>query len=190
MAVRVREKLTTVDDLWELSHQGDEQRRYLIEGVLYETPRASEEHGVAAGEIAFYVLRFVREHKLGRVTAAETGYVLYQNPEGKDTVLAPDVGFISRERMTEQPSKKYVPMAPDLAVEVVSPNDTYNEVAQKVAVYLRFDTRMVWVFDPASKTVAVHTAAGARLLDVDATLDGGAVLPGFQLPLRELFVGQ
>ena len=72
-------------------------------------------------------------------------------------------------------------------MEIVSPNDTADDIHAKVNLYLRYGTRVVWVAYPATRTVVVHTASGARTLGEDDALDGGDVLPGFTLPIREIF---
>lgn len=185
----IQEKIYTAEDLWELSHspEYDEMRLELIEGELNIMAPAGGDHGVAAMGAGAYVTLFVRQHKLGYVTAAETGYILYKNPDGKDTVLAPDVGFISYERLPEGMTSGYIPAAPDLAIEVVSPNDTAAEVHDKVQTYLKYGTRLVWVAYPKSKSAAIHAPNGSYTIDIDGTLDGGDVLPGFKLPLRTIF---
>lgn len=184
----VREKLISADAFWELAHAaGDELRRDLIEGVVCEISPAGAEHGVVAGNLFGFVWNYVRQHRAGWVTAAETGYVLHKNPEGKDTVLAPDVGFVSVERLPSQPSPCYVPVAPDLGVEVVSPHDQYPDVARKIRLYLAHGTRVVWIVDPKYQTVEVHSNDSVRTLEGDDTLDGGDVLPGFTLALKDVF---
>jgi Uma2 family endonuclease len=188
----IRERLYTAEDLWELSHlpENNGKRFELSEGVLITMSPAGWEHGDTAGNIFGRIWLFVRQHQLGSVTAAETGYILFKNPDpdGKDTVRAPDVGFISAARVpADGLPQQYVPFAPDLAVEVVSPNDDADEIQQKVIEYLKYGTRLVWVFYPKSKTVAVHTPDGSRIIGLDGTLDGGAVLPGFTLAVRDVF---
>jgi Uma2 family endonuclease len=121
------------------------------------------------------------------VTAAETGYVLHRSDDGKDTVRAPDVGFVSKARLPAGLPKGYIPFAPDLAVEVVSPNDKAAEIQTKIGEYLRYGVRLIWVLYPDNQSIVVHTKEGARTLTVDDTLDGGDVLPGFSLPVRDLF---
>jgi len=187
--VAVQEKLYTVDDLWQMSQEMGVKRLELIEGVIEEMSPTGEEHGDIASELNMLIRQHVKAHRLGRVTAAETGYILHTSAKGKHTVLAPDVGFISKERATPTPNKKFVIAAPDLAVEVVSPSETYTKVAKKVALYLRYKTRLAWVVDPDSKTVAVHTSAGSRTLGLNDTLDGGDVLPGFTLAVKDIFAG-
>ncbi|MEO8394955.1 MAG: Uma2 family endonuclease, partial [Chloroflexota bacterium] len=124
---------------------------------------------------------------LGYTTAAETGYILFKNPTGKDTVVAPDVGFISKQRLPQGLPKGYIPVAPDLAVEVVSPGDRADEIDQKVVLYLRYGTRLIWMVYPKTKTVIAHTANGIQRFDINDTLEGGDVLPGFKMAIREIF---
>ena len=184
----LREKLISADEFWELSHAaGDELRRDLIEGVICEMSPAGGAHGVIALKFGARILEYVEAHQLGWVTAAETGYVIQRNPGGKDTVLAPDVGYVSAGRLPQQPSPRYVPVAPDLAVEVVSPSDEYSEVVRKIRLYLAHGTRAVWIVEPKYQTVEIHTSDGQRTLEANDTLDGGAVLPGFTLALRDVF---
>lgn len=185
----IQERLYTADDLWELSHSPEyaEQRLDLIEGVLAVMSPAGGKHGSLALEFAVSVGGFVKAHNLGYCTAAETGYILHKNPNGKDTVLGPDFAFVAKDRLPEGLPEKYIPLAPDLAVEVVSPNDTASEIHDKVTTYLKYGTKLVWVAYPSSKTVVPYTQAGAQTLDVNDTLDGGMVLPGFKLAVRDIF---
>ena len=190
-----QERLYTVEDLWELSHRPEnEGKRFrLIEGVLYEVSPTGWLHGDLTSLLNFYMLGHVLANKLGRVTGAETGFTLYRNPSGKDTVLAPDIGFVRADRIPTELPEQYVPFAPDLAVEVLSPSNTPAEIALKVDSYLRYGTRMVWVVHPKGRRIEVYRPTGeanqanVRFLSIDDTLDGDDVLPGFTLPLRQLF---
>jgi Uma2 family endonuclease len=121
------------------------------------------------------------------VTAAETGYIVHTNEAGKDTLLAPDVGFIAKARVPAEAIHSYAHLAPDLAVEVVAPNDSASEIHAKVNNYLQYGTHAVWVANPETHTVVAHTPNGAKTLGENDTLDGGDVLPGFTLPVREIF---
>lgn len=185
----VRERYYSAEDLWALSHspQYADKHLELIDGVIYDMPPAGEEHGADAGNFLGFIWTHARANDLGRVTTAETGYILHTDPDGRDVVLAPDVGFIVKARATAEPSRKYVPLAPDLAVEVVSPNDKAEEIHLKVNKYLQYGTRLVWVAYPETHTVVVHTTSGARTLAENDTLDGGDVLPGFTLRVGEIF---
>ncbi len=185
----VQEKWISAEEFWEIAHlpENADKHMELIEGVIYEMPPAGYEHGNDAGNFFGFIWTYVRANDLGRVTAAETGYVVYTNASGKDTILAPDVGFIAKARATEAPSRKYALFAPDLAVEMVSPNDKAEEIHTKVNTYLKYGTKLVWVAYPETRTVVVHTASGAQTLGENETLDGGDVLPGFKLLIREIF---
>jgi Uma2 family endonuclease len=187
----IRERLYTIEDLWQLSHapEYDEMRLELNEGELIVMSPASGKHGVIAMRFALPIGTFVNVHQLGFITAAETGYILYQNPDpnGKNIVRAPDVGFIASERLPDGLPDGYVPFAPDLAVEVVSPNDDADDLQLKIQQYLRYGTRLVWVAYPKSQTVVAHTPTSVSTFGISDTLDGGNVLPGFTLPVRDIF---
>ena len=185
----VQERVYTADDLWALSHHPDYAGMCLelVDGALRIMTPAGGEHGGLALRIGARLQVFVEEARLGYTTAAETGYILSARPDGRDTVRAPDVGFVAAQRLPDGLPQGYVPFAPDLAVEIVSPSDTADEVHQKVQNFLRAGTRLLWVVYPRTRTVDVHTPQGARTLTLTDTLDGGDVLAGFTLPLRDLF---
>lgn len=187
----VREQFYSADQLWELSHlsEYDEMRLELSEGNLIIISPTVGKHGGVTGEIHAVVHTHVKAHKLGYVTAAETGYILHKNPLGKDTVRAPDVGFISAERLPDGLPDEFIPLAPDLAIEVASPNESGDDIQDKVLDYLRYSTRAVWYFYPKSRTVNVHTKAGTRTLTENEILDGGDILPGFSVKAGEIFEG-
>ncbi|MBK9124896.1 MAG: Uma2 family endonuclease [Chloroflexi bacterium] len=183
-------KLYTAADLWALSHSADydSARLELDEGELIVMSPAGGEHGATAMTIGAMIHAFVRQHRLGHVTAAETGYILGQSADGRDTVRAPDVGFVRADRLPVLPSG-FIPLAPDLAVEVVSPTDTAQDVQHKIDQYLSYGTTQVWVVYPALRQVVVHTRAGSHTLTAADTLTAGDLLPGFALPLGEVFGG-
>jgi len=114
--------------------------------------------------------------------------VLRRDP---DTVRAPDVAFVRTDRVPPPDERrKFAELAPDLVAEVTSPSDRVGEVNSKVAQWLDAGVRLVWVVDPESRIVVAHQPGGvAHLLRGDDVLDGGDVLPGFSLPLRDLFPG-
>jgi Uma2 family endonuclease len=185
----VQEKLYTVDEFWEIAHlpENDEMRLELVEGVIYTMPPAGGEHGEVAGDSFGVIWNHVRQHELGHVTAAETGYILGVNEEGKASVRAPDVGFISYARMPDRLPTKYVPIPPDLAVEVVSPNDKANDIESKISEYLRAGVRMIVFVYPATRSVNVYRENTIKRLEGEDLLDGGDVLPGFSVRISELF---
>jgi Uma2 family endonuclease len=177
------QQLMTAEEV--LSLPDDGLRHELIAGELRAMAPSGEEHGGVAMTFGILLGQYVRTHRLGRVLAAETGFLLTQNP---DTVRVADVAFIGRARAGTGPVRGYRPGTPDLAAEVVSPNDRPAEVAEKVATWLAHGTRMVIVLDPFRRTVAVHRSfTEVRYLTADEVLDGGDVVPGWRVPVRELF---
>ena len=162
------------------------ERTELVRGEVVSTSPAGAEHGELAIVIGAAIYDHVRRHKLGRVYGAETGFVLSRDP---DTVRAPDAAFVAAARLADRPRRSgFFDGAPDLAVEIVSPNDGYQDVEDKVRDYLNAGTRAVWVVNPRAQTVTAHESTRlARTLTVSDTLDGGDTLPGFALPVRDLF---
>lgn len=159
----------------------------LVRGRLVPVTPAGREHGALVMLLGARVCLFVEARGLGRVYAAETGFVLRRNP---DTVRAPDVSFVSREREAKMPSwRGFLEGAPDLAAEVRSPDDSLSALFRKAAEYLEAGARMVWIVDPLSREVHVYQPYQAvQVFGDGATLEGDPVLPGFTLPLPQLFV--
>lgn len=149
-------------------------------------PPAGAAHGHIAATIATALRSFVREHRLGRVFAAETRFILAEDPP---TGRGPDAAFVATSRIPpEGIPKGFWPGAPDLAVEVVSPSNTVQQFRDKVADYLAAGTRLVWVIEPGSRSVAIHRPGHPTVVSTTTdVLDGENVLPGFRLPVRELF---
>ena len=167
----------------------DNGSRYeLVEGDLRKMAPAGDVHGYLALRIASRLERHVDANNLGKTYAAETGFKLSSNP---DTVRAPDAAFVSRERVEKAGKVKgYWPGAPDLVAEVVSPNDTHSEVIGEALAWLEAGSRMVLVVDPDKITVTVYRSREEiRVLTADAgeIIDGSDVVPGWKLPVAELF---
>jgi len=181
MATRLR--TMTADEL--LAMPGDGIRRELVEGELREMSPAGERHADAAQNINRSLDAHVVARRLGRVRP-EYGYLLESDP---DTVRAPDVSFVLAERLsTGGPVPGYYHGAPDLAVEIVSPHDRYSDVRAKVREYLAAGTSMVVVVDPEDRTVSVYRPGHDPLeLNEDDVLEGGDVVPGWTLPVRDIF---
>ena len=142
-------------------------------------------HGRVIGRLTARLGAFVEQQKLGDVLGAETGFLLSRNP---DTVRAPDVAFISARRLPPPNTRGYLEAAPDLAVEVLSPNDAAGDVLDKVHDWLTAGTLAVWIIDPSRKTIGVYRPnAPVSLLQASDTLIIDDVLPGFRLSVREIF---
>jgi Uma2 family endonuclease len=155
----------------------------LVDGEIRRLSPAGGPHGRVGIELGSRLNAHVKRAKLGHVFDSSTGFRLTGG-----NVRAPDVGFVSLERLPEVP-KGYVPMAPDLAVETLSPDDRPRYVLEKVGEYLQAGVRLVWIIDPEGRKAAVYRSlTDVRELTIDDTLDGEGVLPGFRCVLRDVLV--
>ena len=153
----------------------------LVAGVLVVREPAGFTHGRIVMDLARRLADHVAADRLGQVYAAETGFTLARRP---DTVRAPDIAFIAKERIPSPSPAGFAELAPDLVVEVLSPDDRPGEVLAKVADWLRAGTRLVWVIDPARRLARVYRGDGsASSLGPDDALDGEDVVPGFRCRL-------
>ena len=182
--MRDREKtLLTIEEFERLPD--DEWRCELVRGVVVREPPAGFEHGRIANRILYLLTGFVEEHGLGEVLASETGFVLFEEPP---TVRAPDAAFVAEGRVPSPAPPGFGRLTPDLAVEVIPPSNTVAEFHAKVMDYLDAGSRLVWVMDPATRSVTVYRSRKEiRLLSGADELDGEDVLPGFRVVLEELF---
>jgi Uma2 family endonuclease len=161
-------------------------RYELIRGVLKKMPPAGQLHGEYALSIGASLRAHARAKGLGKVYGAETGFKLESDP---DHVLAPDAAFVSNRRLGQiGESAGFALGAPDLAVEVMSPNDRYSEVDEKVAEWLDAGTLAVVVVDPRNRTVRVHRSrTDIAALEESDTLEIADIVPGWRMPVREIF---
>lgn len=180
----VVQKPVTAEELLVMPDHG--LRNELVRGEVRWMAPAGNVHGRIAVNVTTPLDQHVRENALGLVFAAETGFKIESGP---DTVRAPDVAFVRRERVEEVGEVEgFWPGAPDLAVEVVSPNDLYTEVEEKVADWVDAGAGMVVVVNPRNKTVAVrHSQTEIIILGEDGTLDGDEIVPGWSLAVRDIF---
>lgn len=182
--IRGAKMLLTADDLAAMGDRAS--RKELQEGELVDMSPAGGPHGEVALNIGAIIRQFVREHRLGKCFAAETGFVLFRDP---DTVRAPDFAYVSATRLpggTLPPG--YFPGPPDLAVEVLSPSESRESIQQKTEEYFAAGSAAVWVVDPAAREVRTYTdPATSRVFTDRDELSGQAVLPGFTIPVREFF---
>src|SRR5215210_2856382 len=178
------ERKMTAEDLLRLPDDGF--RYELVGGELRRMAPAGHHHGRLTVNVTIPLGQHVREHGLGSVYAAETGFLLARDP---DMVRAPDVAFVRRERVEEVgDAEGYWPGAPDLAVEVVSPNDLYTDVHAKVLDWLGAGGCMVVVLDGRKRAVtAYRSLADITVLTEEDTLDGADVVPGWRIAVRDLF---
>ena len=177
-------QLLTAEDLYE---RGEDARWYeLVRGELREMSPATP----GSNRIGLRILRplsdFVERAELGEVFGFEAGFVIEHTP---DTVRAPDVAFVRAERLPAGDGPDgFWSIVPDLVVEVVSPSDRAGDLQEKIEDYLAAGVRLLWIVQPRRKTITVYGADRTwRILHVGDILDGGDVVPGFQLALADLF---
>ena len=174
--------LMTAEELLRTGISG--KRTELVRGVLVVREPPGWLHGRVAMELARQIANHVAAHRLGAVLTAETGFTLARRP---DTVRAPDVAFVRGERVPDPEPRGFAELAPDLAVEVLSPGDRPGEVLAKVADWLTAGTRLVWVVDPERRLARVYRHDGSEsIVGADEALDGEDVLPGFVCPLASI----
>jgi Uma2 family endonuclease len=182
-------RLMTADELLVMPHgdeRGNDCRFELLHGELKTMAPTGGTHGILCLELGMVIGNFVKAHDLGAAFGAETGFIVEHDP---DSVLGTDVAFVSQERLQSiENLDKFVPFAPDLAVEVLSPGNTVSEMDEKIALYFSAGSRQVWIVKPKQRTIAVYSSPfDVRILGEQDTLDGGDVLPGFELELSKLF---
>ena len=164
----------------------DGWRMELVRGQVVREPPAGFDHSEIALHIGSILRAFVGERGLGAVVGADAGFVLSVEPP---TVRAPDVAFVAESRL-DFDRLRFAPLAPDLAVEIVSPLNTMAEIQAKVMDYLDAGTSLVWVVEPRSRSVTVYRSRDEiRLLREPDEIEGGEVLPGLRFGVAELFGG-
>jgi Uma2 family endonuclease len=179
----VPKHLLTAEEFAALPSNG--LRLELIRGEIVAMPPAFEDHGVTAGRLNSLLGHYVLTQNLGQVYAAETGFLISENP---DTVRAPDLAFTSASRVAPRAVARWVRVIPDFVAEVVSSGDRPTEIAEKVQMWLDAGVRLVWVLYPTRRVVEVHRPGEAAVVLTDgATLDGEDVVPGFSCPVAQVF---
>lgn len=179
-----RPDMLTLEDLYRLP--GDDGSHELDCGRLISEPPPGARHGRIAMRLGFALEGHAREHANGVVLTCDTSFVLRRNP---DTVRAPDVAWVNRERyLALADESRPIPGPPDLAVEVLSPRDRPNEMHAKVRDYLTAGASLVWVVDPQNRQVCIHQPlAEADVLCIGDVLTAPRLLPGFSMAISDLF---
>ena len=168
--------ILTGEELFEL---GDIGRTELVKGELVRMAPTGHPHAYIEVNFSAALHAFVRQRKLGRVLSGEVGIYTGRDP---DTVRGADAAFISNERLAQVQSQSYLDVAPELIVEVLSPDDRWYDINNKLAEYFNIGVRIVWIADPQHRQVHVYRSlTEMEILGVEDTLSGGEVLPGFPI---------
>jgi Uma2 family endonuclease len=184
MATTHPTRLLTAEDL---ESTGSEIKLLeLYDGVLREAERMGGRHGEFQLEISSPLHAHVRANRLGRVYPSDTHFILFRDP---DTVVMPDVAFVRADRLPPESVRvRFMPLAPDFAVEVLSPSNRIGEIREKIALYQRAGVSLVWLVDPRARAVTVYAAGQEpRTPREGETLGGGDVIPGFRLQVADIF---
>jgi Uma2 family endonuclease len=174
--------MQTAQDLLRFREPG--KTAELVRGVLVVREPPGTGHGARAARLTLRVGAFVERHELGQVFAQDTGFKIEHDP---DTVRAPDLAFVARERLAQIPDQGYAELAPNLVAEIVSPNDRPGDVLEKVGQWLSAGVRMVWVLDQRRRDARIYRADGTvSTVEPDGELSGEDVLPGFRCTLGSI----
>lgn len=179
----IEHRLYTVEEFEQIADSPENAERLLelVNGEIVEKPMPTEEHSNAAGNIFAAAWNWNAQHKLGRVHME----VRYRRPEDEHNARIPDIAFSSAKRPLVK--RGSVPEMPDLAVEVLSPNQSLKELREKARYFLANGTKLVWLVIPEKRLIEVYTPDKEEVLTEADTLDGDDVLPGFSMPVRAVF---
>jgi Uma2 family endonuclease len=184
MSTATQKKLLTAEEFMVLPDPPDGSQQELVRGEIITMPPPMGPHGICCLAIGSLLRVFIKEKKLGFVTSNDAGTILERNP---DTVRGPDIAFYSFKRVPKRPNG-YFEVAPDLAVEVLSPDSSFSRLQRKVEQYLKCGSSLVWVFDPELRTVTIYRPKQQpETLEESETLSGEKVLPGFTCRLADCF---
>lgn len=163
------------------------KRFELINGVIYEMPSPSPLHGLIISQILYLFKAYLVHQALGYVFGDNNDFDL-----APGVVLKPDVAYISKTRLPKIPPRLTV--APEIAVEIVSPSNTEEQLLEKTLTFISYGTKLVWIVYPDTKTVWVYRPAGDGSLNLRKftavdRLDAEDILPGFSITVSDIFAG-
>ena len=177
------EQLITGEELAEMADLGPCE---LLDGRIVPMPPPGPLHAKLESEVDWWLRSWVKQTRRGHVLVGDAGIFIRRNP---DTVRGADVAYVSNERWARRGAAAYLEVAPELVVEIVSPNDRWGDIMDKLADYFAAGVDRVWLVDPFRKQVFVHrSVTDVRALEPDDALTDDEILPGFSLPLADLFV--
>ncbi len=182
----IQQKITAAD-FWEISQRAENQDKdiELINGEIIEVSTNLLSSKIAARILGF-IFMYLQQNDIGHLTGADGGYEM-----DNVNTFAPDVGFISYKKQPQVSSQRFNPIPPELAVEVVSPSDLKDpkqRIFKKLETYQALRVPLVWYFYPERQEVEIYRPdQPTQTLGIDDVLDGGDVLPGFSLPLKQIF---
>jgi Uma2 family endonuclease len=183
MTISTEQKVWSDADFMALSKDG--HRYELVDGESIDMGNSGMEHGYVACILVARLTTLVQQDKLGAVCDSSTAFTLKNGNK-----RSPDVSFVNKERLKglKRPPRGFFQGSPDLAIEILSPNNTVEEIHAKIVEYFENETLLVWVIHPDERYVLVyHAPEPDRFLRADDMLDGEAIVPGFSMAIADLF---
>ena len=159
----------------------------VVNGELVRSPKNDWFHGRICSRLLIAIGNFVKQHRLGAVLDSSTGFWMHNR-----NCRAPDISFVPRSRLVElgfKPNdRRFFPGAPDLAVEILSPNNTRREIDERLRDFFSSGTRLAWIINPETESVEIcHSLSQRKLVGSGGFLEGENLLPGFRYPIADLF---
>lgn len=186
--VMERQFISADDFLLIVEHPEYEDRIVeLVEGEIVDMPLPNPIHAAILGTLSAEIINFVRKRDLGRVLVGDAPFVLERNAEGRDTLRGLDIAYISAERFPGKLPRSPLHVAPDLAVEIISPSNKAEDIEKKIEQFLDAGTTLIWIVYPDLRSIAVHMHDGTFKLKESELLTGGDVLAGFEIPVSDIF---
>jgi len=177
----------TAEEFFDFAHRPDNRDRHfeLVEGEVVEMSRPGEIHGVVCANVGWVLGAYSRQVNRGYVCSNDTGILLERNP---DTVCGPDLAFYLQSKKWKELEKKYSERLPDLAVEVLSPNDRFGIMTRRIGQFLALGVKMVWLIDPDARNATLYLPGEIPIvLDETEEISQLALLPDFTCKVADFF---
>ena len=165
----------------------DDRRIELVEGEIVDMPLPNPIHAAVLATLSTKLNMFVTDSESGRVLVGDAPFVLKRDAEGRDTLRGLDIAYISAERLPGKLPRSPLNLAPDLAVEIISPSNKAEDIEKKIEQLFDAGTTLIWIVYPELQHIAVHTNDGTFKLKESDLLTGGDILPGFEVRVSDIF---
>jgi len=185
----LEKQFVSAEDFLEIVEQPyyDSRRVELVEGEIVDMPLPNPIHAAILATLSTELNMYVRDNFTGRVLVGDAPFVIKRDAEGRDTLRGLDIAYVSSERLPGKLPRSPLHVAPDLAVEIISPSNKAEDIAKKIEQLLEAGTTLIWIVYPDLQHIVVHTIDVVFKLKESDLLTGGDVLPGFELRVADIF---
>ena len=185
----LEKQFISAEDFLEIVEQPDYDSRKveLVEGEIVDMPLPNPIHAAILATLSTELNTHVRQNESGRVLVGDAPFVLTRDTEGRDTLRGLDIAYISAQRLPGKLPRTPLHVAPDLAVEIISPSNKAEDIEKKIEQLLEAGTALIWIVYPDLQRIVVHSVDGMFKLIESDLLTGGDVLPGFELRVADIF---